>query len=145
MITTHKSPKPEEIERKWILVDASDVVLGRLSTSVAEILLGKHKPYFSPQWDMGDNVIVINAEKVAVTGNKEEDKKYYRHTGYPGGIRNNSVAEVRAKYPEELIKRSVRGMLPKNRMLDTFLSKLYVYAGENHPHEGQKPEILKIS
>lgn len=140
----HSSIKPESIARKWYVVDAADVVLGRAATVIAEIISGKRNSYFSPQWDMGDNVVVINAEKIMVTGKKEKDKKYYHHTGYPGGIKSKSVAEIRAQKPEELIKRAVHGMLPKNRLRVQMLEKLYVYAGSSHPHEGQQPERLEI-
>ncbi|MCA9397818.1 50S ribosomal protein L13 [candidate division WWE3 bacterium] len=136
--------KPNQIERKWYVVDARGMVLGRLATRIAEVLLGKHQPYFSPQWDMGDNVIVINAERVVLTGNKETDKTYYRHTGYPGGMRTQSAAEVRERYPERLIERAVRGMLPKNRLQDVRMEKLHVYAGTDHEYASVKPEELVI-
>lgn len=138
------SVKPKEITRKWYLVDAKDVVLGRAASKIAQILSGKHRAYYSPQWDMGDYVVVVNVERITVTGKKEQNKNYYRHTGYPGGIRSQNVAEVREKYPERLLERAVRGMLPKNRLQDDMLQKLYVYAGEEHPHAGQQPEKITL-
>lgn len=138
------SVKPKEITRKWYLVDAKDVVLGRAASKIAQILSGKHRTYYSPQWDMGDYVVVVNVERITVTGKKEQNKNYYRHTGYPGGIRSQNVAEVREKYPERLLERAVRGMLPKNRLQDDMLQKLYVYAGEEHPHAGQQPEKITL-
>lgn len=140
----HKALQPKDITRKWYVVDAEDIVLGRLSTKVAQVLIGKHRPYYSPQWDMGDHVIIVNADKVRLTGNKEEQKHYYRHSGYPGGLRSRSAKVVRSTHPERLLESSIYGMLPKNRLRKQFLTKLYVYAGGTHPHEAQQPEALEI-
>lgn len=139
------SPKASEITRKWYVVDAEDLVLGRLSTEVARILRGKHKPTFAPHMDMGDHVIVINAEKAVLTSNKADQKMVYRHSGYPGGLKSRTFAEARALRPEEGVRRAVRGMLPKNRLGRQMLTKLKVYAGPNHPHSAQLPEALDIS
>jgi large subunit ribosomal protein L13 len=139
------SPKASEITRKWYVVDAEDLVLGRLSTEVARILRGKHKPTFAPHMDMGDHVIVINAEKVVLTSNKADQKLVYRHSGYPGGLRSRTFAEALALRPEEGVRRAVRGMLPKNRLGRQMLTKLKVYAGPNHPHSAQMPEPLDIA
>ncbi len=139
------SPKPSDIERSWYVVDATDVPLGRLSSEVAQILRGKHKPIYAPHMDVGDFVVVVNADKVHVSGNKELEKVYYRHSGYPGGLRAETLSEVRAKYPERLVESAVRGMLPKNRLGRQMLTKLKVYAGPDHPHAPQKPEPLELS
>jgi large subunit ribosomal protein L13 len=138
------SPKASEITRKWYVVDAEDLVLGRLSTEVARILRGKHKPTFAPHMDMGDHVIVINADKVVLTSNKADQKLVYRHSGYPGGLKSRTFAEALALKPEEGVRRAVRGMLPKNRLGRQMLTKLKVYAGPNHPHSAQMPEPLDI-
>ncbi len=138
------SVKPKEITRKWYLVDAKDVVLGRAASTIAQILSGKNRAYYSPQWDMGDYVVVVNVDRIMVTGKKEQNKQYYRHTGYPGGIRTQNVAEAREKYPERLLERAVRGMLPKNRLQDVIMQKLYIYTGEEHPHAGQQPQKLEL-
>jgi large subunit ribosomal protein L13 len=138
------SPKASEITRKWYVVDAEDLVLGRLATEVARILRGKHKPTFAPHMDMGDHVIVINAEKVVLTSNKADQKLVYRHSGYPGGLKSRTFAEALALKPEEGVRRAVRGMLPKNRLGRQMLTKLKVYAGPNHPHSAQMPEPLDI-
>jgi large subunit ribosomal protein L13 len=139
------SPKASEITRKWYVVDAEDLVLGRLSTEVARILRGKHKPTFAPHMDMGDHVIVINAEKVVLTSNKADQKLVYRHSGYPGGLKSRTFAEALALKPEEGVRRAVRGMLPKNRLGRQMLTKLKVYAGPNHPHSAQLPEPLELA
>ena len=139
------SPKASEITRKWYVVDAEDLVLGRLSTEVARILRGKHKPTFAPHMDMGDHVIVINAEKVVLTSNKADQKLVYRHSGYPGGLKSRTFAEAQALRPEEGVRRAVRGMLPKNRLGRQMLTKLKVYAGPNHPHSAQMPEALELA
>ena len=139
------SPKASEITRKWYVVDAEDMVLGRLSTEVARILRGKHKPTFAPHMDMGDHVVVINAEKVVLTSNKADQKLVYRHSGYPGGLKSRTFAEALALKPEEGVRRAVRGMLPKNRLGRQMLTKLKVYAGPNHPHSAQMPERLDIA
>ena len=138
------SPKASEITRKWYVVDAEDLVLGRLSTEVARILRGKHKPTFAPHMDMGDHVIVINAEKVVLTSNKADQKLVYRHSGYPGGLKSRTFAEALALKPEEGVRRAVRGMLPKNRLGRQMLTKLKVYAGPNHPHSAQQPTAYAI-
>ncbi len=134
------SPTPGDIEREWLVVDADGVALGRVASEVAQLLRGKHKPKFAPHMDMGDYVIVLNAKKVAVTGNKETEKIYYRHSGYPGGIRSETVETVRERYPERLIVNAVKGMLPKNRLGRATLGKLRVYAGAEHPHRAQDPK-----
>jgi large subunit ribosomal protein L13 len=136
------SPKPTELDHAWYIVDAKDYNLGRLATMVADRLQGKHKPQFSAHLDCGDNVIVINAAQVKVTGNKLEDKKYYRHSGYPGGIRETSMAEMMQKNPAYVIEHAVSGMLPKNRLQDDRMARLKVYATAEHPHHGQKPLTL---
>ena len=139
------SPKASEITRKWWVIDAEDLVLGRLSTEVARLLRGKHKPTFAPHMDMGDHVIVINAEKVVLTANKADQKLVYRHSGYPGGLKSHTFAQALALKPEEGVRRAVRGMLPKNRLGRQMLTKLKVYAGPNHPHSAQLPEALDIA
>jgi large subunit ribosomal protein L13 len=136
------SPKPGDIDRRWWVVDAADLPLGRLASETATILRGKHKPTYAPHVDGGDFVIVVNAGKVAVTGNKETDKIYYRHSNYPGGLRAESLGDLRERRPELIIERAVRGMLPKNRLGRKMLSKLKVYAGPDHPHGVQKPAPL---
>ena len=133
-----------EIERKWYVVDAEDKILGRLATEIASRLRGKHKPTFSPFIDNGDFIIVTNAEKIELTGNKLDDKKYYRHTGYIGGIKERSAKELLAKHPTDLITFAVKGMLPKNKLGRAQLKKLKVYAGSNHPHAAQQPTVLDI-
>ena len=134
------SPTPGDIEREWHVVDADGVPLGRVASEVAQLLRGKHKPTFAPHMDMGDYVIVLNAKKVAVTGSKETDKIYYRHSGYPGGIRSEAVETVRERYPERLVVNAVKGMLPKNRLGRATLGKLRVYAGAEHRHRAQDPK-----
>ncbi len=136
--------KAENIKRDWYVVDAQDVVLGRLSTRVAGILRGKNKALYTPSVDTGDFVIVVNAEKIAFTGRKLADKTYYSHSGYVGGLKEISAGKLLEKKPEELIKKAVKGMLPKNKLARAMLSKLKVYAGSNHPHEAQQPKILAL-
>lgn len=138
------SPKPGDLSHDWFVVDAADVPLGRLASNVAQILRGKHKPTFAPHMDGGDYVIVVNAEKVAVTGRKEDEKVYYRHSGYPGGLRAASLRQLREKYPDRVITNAVKGMLPKNRLGRQILGKLKVYAGPDHPHAAQNPQPLDI-
>jgi large subunit ribosomal protein L13 len=138
------SPKVTEIERTWYVVDADGLVLGRLASSVAAILRGKHRPYFAPHVDTGDHVIVVNADKVVLTSDKAQAKQAYRHSGYPGGLRSTSYAELLADQPAELVRRSIRGMLPKNTLGRRQLSKLNVYAGPVHPHAAQKPQPLEL-
>ena len=139
------SPKSSDIERTWYVVDAADVPLGRLSSEVAQILRGKHKPTYAPHMDGGDFVIVVNADKVHVSGNKEVEKIYYRHSGYPGGLRAETLSQIRVDHPERLVETAVRGMLPKNRLGRQMITKLKVYAGPDHPHASQKPEALTLT
>lgn len=139
------SPKASELEHRWYVVDATGIPLGRLSSSVATIIRGKHKPTYAPHMDGGDYVVVINAEKVAATGNKETDKTYYRHSGYPGGIRSMTLGQMRERYPERVIETAVRGMLPKNKLGRAMFIKLKVYAGGEHPHAAQSPEPLTLA
>ena len=142
------SPKGNDITRQWHVIDASDVVLGRLASQAAVLLRGKHKPIFAPHVDTGDFVIVINADKVALSGNKLEQKRAYRHSGYPGGLRSRSYGELMEKHPERVVEKAIRGMLPKNSLGRQTLRKLKVYAGPNHPHQAQQPvpfEIKQVS
>ena len=136
--------KKETVERKWYVVDAEGATLGRLATKVAVVLKGKHKPTYTPHIDCGDYVIVVNADKVKLTGNKLEDKKYYNHSGYPGGLRERNAKTMIEKYPEEMIERAVKGMLPKGPLGRTMGKKLFVYAGPDHKHQAQKPIELKV-
>lgn len=136
--------KPHEVERKWYVVDATDQTLGRLATQVAAILKGKHKPIYTPHVDTGDHVIVINAEKVRLTGNKLQGKKYYRHSGYVGGIKETTAGEMLQRHPERVIRAAVWGMIPHNRLGRKMIKKLKVYAGNEHPHEAQMPEPLEL-
>ncbi|MEX1310065.1 MAG: 50S ribosomal protein L13 [Candidatus Sulfomarinibacteraceae bacterium] len=133
-------PKPDEIHREWVVMDASDKVLGRLATEVARLLRGKHKPDFTPFLDTGDFVVVVNAEQVRLTGNKLENKKYYRHSGRPGSLKVETAKERIEKYPERVIQAAVWGMLPKNRLGRKLLRKLKVYSGPDHPHQAQQPK-----
>ena len=139
------TPKPGDVERTWHVIDATDVVLGRLATQVATLLRGKHKATFAPHVDNGDFVIVINADKVALTGNKRETKLAYRHSGYPGGLRSVTYAELLEKRPDRAIEKAVRGMLPKNSLAAQQLSKLKVYTGSEHPHAAQQPQPFEIT
>ena len=136
--------KEDEIEKKWHLIDASDKVLGRLATEIATILRGKNKALFTPHMDAGDYVVVVNAERVALTGNKLEKKTYYRHSGYVGGLKETTAKEMLEKRPENLIKFAVKGMLPKTSLGRRQLTKLKIYTGPDHPHQAQKPEKLEI-
>jgi large subunit ribosomal protein L13 len=136
------SPRPQDIEREWFVVDAEGETLGRLASRIAQILRGKHKPIFAPHVDVGDHVIVVNAAKVAVSGNKFEDKKYHRHSGYPGGLNSVPFLRLLEEAPEKIIERAVRGMLPKNRLGRQMINKLKVYAGPEHPHQAQQPKPL---
>jgi large subunit ribosomal protein L13 len=138
------SPKASEIERSWYVVDAEDLVLGRMSTEVARVLRGKHKPIFAPHLDTGDHVIIVNAAKVRLTSDKGESKLVWRHSGYPGGIKSTTYGELLAKKPEEAVRRTVRGMLPRNRLGRQMLRKLKVYAGPDHPHSAQQPQPMPI-
>ena len=139
------SPKDSDITRQWRVIDASDVVLGRLASQAAVLLRGKHKPIFAPHVDTGDFVIVINADKIALTGNKLEQKRAYRHSGYPGGLRAVGYAELMEKHPERAVEKAVRGMLPKNSLGRKTLRKLKVYAGPDHPHQAQQPVPFEIT
>jgi large subunit ribosomal protein L13 len=138
------SPKASEIERAWHIVDAEGLVLGRMATEVARILRGKHKPTFAPHMDCGDHVIIINADKVVLTNDKAGDKMMYRHTGYPGGIKSTTYADLLAAKPAEAVRGSVRGMIPKNRLGRQVMTKLKVYPGPVHPHSAQKPQPLVL-
>jgi large subunit ribosomal protein L13 len=139
------TPRPGDVERRWLVIDATDVVLGRLATQAATLLRGKHKPTFAPHVDTGDFVVIINADKVALTGSKREQKRAYRHSGYPGGLRSVSYVELLEKNPERAVEKAVRGMLPKTTLGRAQLSKLKVYRGAEHPHQAQKPEPFEIS
>ena len=134
----------EDTGRAWFVVDAENKVLGRLATEIAKVLRGKHKPQFTPHADVGDYVVVINADKIRVTGKKETDKKYYRHSGWVGGLKSATVAEVRASHPERIIESAVWGMIPKGPLGRQMFSKLKVYAGTEHPHEAQNPQELAL-
>ena len=135
----------QDRERDWYVVDAAGKTLGRLATQIADVLRGKRKPTYTPHVDVGDFVVVVNAEKIAVTGNKREQKRYFRHSGYPGGIRSRTLGEMLERRPEEVIRIAVKGMLPKNRLARKQITKLKVYAGPEHPHAAQKPEPLEIT
>jgi len=140
------SAKPVEVERKWYLIDAEDVVLGRLASIVAMRLRGKHKPIFTPHIDCGDHIVVVNAEKVLLTGAKREDKVYYWHTGHPGGIKQRTAGQILdGKYPERVIEKAVERMLPKGKLGRAVISKLHIYAGGEHPHQAQQPETLDLA
>ena len=140
------SARPADVERKWYIVDAQDVVLGRMAAEVANILCGKHKPMYTPHIDTGDNVIVINAAKVRMTGNKLADKTYHWHTGYPGGIRSRTAGQIiGGKHPERVVEKAIKRMMPKGPLAREQLRKLKVYAGAEHPHEAQQPEVLDLA
>ena len=138
------SQKPAEVTRRWILIDAKDAPLGRLSTEISKYLIGKYKPTYTPHTDGGDYVVVINASKAVVTGHKETDKIYYHHTGFPGGIKDATLAEVREKFPERIIEEAVKGMLPKNKLQAERLKRLRVFAGSEHSHTAQTPEKVEV-
>lgn len=144
-MTRTYSPKPDEITREWLIIDATDIVLGRLASHVAVLLRGKHKATFAPHLDTGDFVIVINAEKVALTGAKLEQKKSYTHSGYPGGLSETTYAQMLAKHPTRAVEKAVRGMLPKNSIGRAQLNKLKVYAGAEHPHAAQQPKTYTLT
>jgi large subunit ribosomal protein L13 len=135
---------PADRERNWLLVDASGQTLGRLATQIADALRGKRKPTYTPHVDTGDFVVVVNAEKISVSGNKRQEKRYYRHSGYPGGLRSRTLEEMLARRPEEVIRHAVKGMLPRNRLARKQLTKLKVYAGPEHPHAAQQPQPMEI-
>lgn len=137
--------KPQDIEHKWYVVDAADRPLGRIASEVAKVLRGKHKPTFTPHMDTGDFVIILNAEKVKLTGKKWQNKKYYHHSGYPGGLKETTYDKLRAKSPEMILQLAIKGMLPKNTLGRAQLKKLKIYAGAEHPHQAQQPEELKIN
>jgi large subunit ribosomal protein L13 len=138
------SAKPETVRREWFVVDATDKVLGRLATEVARRLRGKHKTVFTPHVDTGDYIVVVNAENIRVTGNKEDNKIYHRHTGFPGGIKSQNLKTVRQEQPAKLIETAVKGMLPKNSLGRAMFSKLHVYAGPEHRHAAQQPKALEL-
>ena len=138
------SAKPEAVRREWYVVDATDKVLGRLACEVARRLRGKHKPEYTPHVDTGDFVVVINADKVRVTGNKEQNKLYHRHTGRPGSLKTNTLAELRERHPTRVVETAIKGMMPKNVLGRAMLAKLRVYAGPDHKHQAQQPKALEI-
>ena len=140
-----RSIRANEISREWFIVDAEGQTLGRLASEIAQIIRGKKKPFFTPHMDMGDFVVVVNAEKVKVTGNKEKDKTYFRHSGYPGGVTQISLREVRQDFPERIITNAVKGMLPHNRLGRQLLTHLKVYSGADHPHAAQLPETITFN
>lgn len=138
------SQKPSEVTRRWVLIDASEAPLGRVATKIAEYLIGKYKPDYTPHIDGGDYVVVINAAQTVVTGNKETGKIYYRHTGFPGGIKDATLAEVREKFPERIIENAVKGMLPKNKLAAERMKRLKIFAGNEHAHAAQSPEKVEV-
>ena len=138
------SMKASEIEKKWFIVDADGKILGRIATKIADILRGKHKPTYSPNLDMGDNIVIINAEKIVLTGTKDEDKQYYSHSHYPGGIKFANIKKVRKEKPEYILEHAIKGMLPKTKHGKKLFTNLKIYKGTSHPHEAQKPEKLEI-
>lgn len=144
MKTTYMQKK-ETVERNWYIIDATDIPLGRVATKAAHMLRGKHKPTFTPHIDCGDFIIIINADKVKLTGKKLTDKKYYNHSGYPGGLRERTAEVMIEKYPEEMVERAVKGMLPHNRLGRAMYKKLFVYKGSEHKHSAQKPAVLEIN
>ena len=139
-----KSYKNTDLDNNWLLLDAKDETLGRLSSKIASILMGKNKAQYTPHNDLGDYVVVVNAEKIIVTGNKNTQKRYYRHTGYPGGLKSSTFSEIIEKDPENIILKAVKGMLPKNKLSNSMISKLKIYAGDNHPHAGQNPIKIEL-
>lgn len=138
------SQKPADVSRRWVLIDATEAPLGRVATAIAKYLIGKYKPTYTPHVDGGDYVVVINAEKVAVTGEKELQKFYHRHSGFPGGITDTHLGEVRQKYPERIIEAAVKGMLPKNKLSDERMKRLKIFVGTEHAHAAQKPEKVEV-
>lgn len=138
------TPRPKDIASQWILVDAQDAILGRLAAKVAHHLLGKHKAMYDVNLVVGDKVVIINAEKVAVTGGKEDKKIYYRHTGFPGGIKAPTFAEYQAKKPTDILKLAIKGMLPRGPRGNAMMKNLYIYAGSEHPHQSQQPQLLEV-
>ncbi|MDJ0958190.1 MAG: 50S ribosomal protein L13 [Arenicellales bacterium] len=138
------SAKPKDICREWFVIDATDKVLGRLATECARRLRGKHKPEYTPHIDVGDHIVVVNADKIRVTGTKMDDKIYHRHTGYPGGVRSIVLKDLLAKHPERVVEKAVKGMLPKNSLGRAMFKKLHVYPGATHKHEAQQPTPLEV-
>jgi large subunit ribosomal protein L13 len=138
------SAKPHEVKRDWFVVDGTDLVLGRLAAEIARRLRGKHKAIYTPHVDTGDYIVVVNADKIRVTGNKELDKKYYRHTGYPGGIYETTFGKMQARFPGRALEKAVKGMLPKGPLGYAMIKKMKVYAGAEHPHTAQQPQTLEI-
>jgi large subunit ribosomal protein L13 len=138
------SAKPHEVKRDWFVVDATDAVLGRLASEIARRLRGKHKPEFTPHVDTGDYIVVVNAGKIRVTGNKSEDKKYFRHSGYPGGLYETTFAKMQERFPGRVLEKAVKGMLPKGPLGYAMIKKMKVYAGSDHPHIAQQPQALDI-
>jgi large subunit ribosomal protein L13 len=138
------SLKASEIDKKWYLVDADGKILGRMATEIARILRGKNKPIFTPHLDAGDNVVVINAEKIVLTGTKGTDKEYFRHSGYPGGVKFVNIKKLKVKKPEYILEHAIKGMLPKNRIGRKIFKNLHIYIGSEHPHSAQKPEAIEI-
>ncbi|MFH0977096.1 MAG: 50S ribosomal protein L13 [Spirochaetota bacterium] len=138
------SMKAGEIEKRWFIIDAEGKILGRIATKIADILRGKHKPSFTAHLDMGDNIVVINAEKIVLSGTKEEDKQYYSHSHYPGGIKFRSIKKIRAEKPEYILEHAVKGMLPKSKLGKQLFTNLKIYKGAKHPHQAQKPEKLEV-
>lgn len=136
--------RAHNVERKWYIVDAKGKTLGRLATEVASVLRGKHNPLYTPHVDCGDYVIVVNASEIVLTGNKWNDKLYYRHSGYPGGLRSRTAKEVMAKFPERMVESAIKGMLPKTKLGRQMYRKLYVYANDIHPHQAQKPIVMEV-
>ena len=136
--------KKEEVNHKWFVIDAENQNLGKVATLAAHVLRGKHKPTYTPHIDCGDNIIIINAEKVNLTGDKLDKKIYYNHSGYPGGLRERTARVMKEKYPTEMVEKAIRGMLPKSRLGRTMYTKLFVYTGPDHKHEAQKPEKLEV-
>ena len=139
------SAKQQEIERQWYVVDAKDRILGRMATRIADVLRGKHKPCYTPNVDTGDFVVVVNAEKVTLTGKKPQQKIYQRYSGYPGGLKKIKFADMQKKFPERIVRLAVQRMVPNNRLGRTMMQKLKIYSGPNHPHEAQKPEVLSLA
>lgn len=140
-----KSANATTVKKEWLLIDATDQVVGRLASRIAFVLRGKHKPYYTPHVDCGDNIIVINADKVVFTGNKMDQKKYIRHSGYPGGQRSRTAKEMMVKFPERVLEHAVKGMLPKNRLGSELYRNLYIYTGTEHSHAGQQPRDFNIN
>jgi large subunit ribosomal protein L13 len=138
------SPKQSEIQRRWFVIDAEGMILGRVATEAARLLRGKHKPMYAPHLDTGDHVVIVNADKVVLSSDKAEKKIIYRHTGYPGGLRSQTFAQLHARKPDEAVRRAIRGMLPKTRLGRQMIRKLKIYAGPTHPHQAQQPEQLDV-